>query len=669
MDKLKIGNISISGWIVTVFLFTLPFAYSRNLFYSAMNAKSFLVVIFISILAVIFSYKLFKGEISFYFIKKPVFWFISLFAMSMILSSFFGVYPELSFWSQILRGGGVVFILYTLLLSVFSGILLNRDDWKLARRSIVLSGGLFSLFYFLGTQGFGLDGVFATISFGINGLTFGNETFAGAYILLSLIISLLEYRNSTNSSRKWILGAILFQSLNPLFVNFGIWSGGIDILSNPTSVIGSAQASSITMFLVYIFILGNFIISKIKNTNLRIGLKRVYILISILSVVLGITLLFTKDSIVQRFYSEQSTGARLLVWEGAQGAIRERPILGWGYDNFQVAYQKNFDNRLFQEEYVGEIWFDRAHNFFIDMVVSFGYLGLLTFALLVASLVFVFEKSRKKGFISNNEMVLLCIFLVVYILQLQTSFETISTYVMLSFVVGYSIFLSKEDEKEKIGSKNIQIFQKFVAVILTSFVFMSSYKMVLAEHKRQIALVDIFRTKATDFEKREELINSALSRTESYESIRMASSGFIGGVLNGISSGSVSQDFVKNSLTELSLYESYYEKYIESSPLDYRARMQLSYLLMVKTILGEPSTQKAREYISHGYELSPNNPLTYLLESLSYLYEGNIAKAKELANIAIEMNPNIELSKKVMSHIEKQEKTFPVISFMKLENL
>lgn len=667
MKNLLVKNISLSGWLFAFFLFILPFVTSRDLFYASMNLKSFFVLGAVSIFALIFSYKLWKGEVSFNYFKSPIFVILGLFLISLYISAFTGVFTEVSLWSQILRGSGVFYITYISLLAVFLGTMLNIHDWKFARRSIALSGSIFSLFYFLGTQGLMIGGKFLSVDFEINGLSFGNETFAGAYILLSLIITIFEYKDSFGKVKKWILGAILLQTFNPLFVNFSVWNGTTNIFQDPSGIIGSAQASAITMYAMYVYLLGDWLVGKIKTDRVKRNIKRIYSGLWLVGIVTGIALLFSSGSIVQRFYSQESTGARLLVWEGAEEAIKEKPFFGWGNENFQVSYQKYFDNRLFQQEYVGEIWFDRAHNFFIDTLVSTGYIGLIFYMALFVGMVYLFEKARRKGHISNNEMAILGVFLGAYIVQLQTSFETVSIYVLLSFALGYAIFLSKIDKQS--NAKDNANMRKVIALVLVCLTIFGSTKLIFAEHKRQSALVSIFRIKSDNFEKRAELVNIGLSRISSYESIRTASSGFFGGVLNKISDGTGNQIVVEKSLVELSLYEKYYIDYIEASPMDYRARMQISYLYMIKTILGEPSTEKARVYIEEGYVLSPSNPLAYVMESLSYLYEGNIKKAKELANKAIALNPDIELSRKTLEHIEKQEKTFPVISFMKLQNL
>ncbi|TSC52900.1 MAG: Uncharacterized protein LiPW39_509 [Parcubacteria group bacterium LiPW_39] len=60
--------------------------------------------------------------------------------------------------------------------------------------------------------------------------------------------------------------------------------------------------------------------------------------------------------------SDTTTQNRLLLWGGAWQAWQEKPILGWGPENFEIAANKYFDSRLAPYE----AWYDRAHNFIFD---------------------------------------------------------------------------------------------------------------------------------------------------------------------------------------------------------------------------------------------------------------------------------------------------------------
>lgn len=76
---------------------------------------------------------------------------------------------------------------------------------------------------------------------------------------------------------------------------------------------------------------------------------------------------------------------RFTIWHMAWQGFLENPVLGWGQEGFNYAFNKYYDPSLFKQE----PWFDRAHNAFIDWLIAGGlpafilYLGLFGSAVLL----------------------------------------------------------------------------------------------------------------------------------------------------------------------------------------------------------------------------------------------------------------------------------------------
>jgi tetratricopeptide (TPR) repeat protein len=74
---------------------------------------------------------------------------------------------------------------------------------------------------------------------------------------------------------------------------------------------------------------------------------------------------------------------RFSIWNMALKGIEERPILGWGQENFNYVFNKYYQPSMHDQE----PWFDRAHNQFLDITIAGGvvslafYLALFGFAL------------------------------------------------------------------------------------------------------------------------------------------------------------------------------------------------------------------------------------------------------------------------------------------------
>ena len=73
---------------------------------------------------------------------------------------------------------------------------------------------------------------------------------------------------------------------------------------------------------------------------------------------------------------------RLVAWSVAWKGIEQRPLLGWGQENFDLISVGYRDPRLISGD-----TFDRSHNVFVQWTVAGGFLGLVAFLALYGSAV------------------------------------------------------------------------------------------------------------------------------------------------------------------------------------------------------------------------------------------------------------------------------------------
>jgi len=90
--------------------------------------------------------------------------------------------------------------------------------------------------------------------------------------------------------------------------------------------------------------------------------------------------------IVNRFtqikLSEGTVNARFMNWGMAWQGVKERPLLGWGQDNYEYVFSKYFDPNMYGQE----PWFDRTHDIIFDWLIAAGFLGLGAYLLINLSL-------------------------------------------------------------------------------------------------------------------------------------------------------------------------------------------------------------------------------------------------------------------------------------------
>ncbi|MCH8346609.1 MAG: O-antigen ligase family protein, partial [Chloroflexi bacterium] len=88
--------------------------------------------------------------------------------------------------------------------------------------------------------------------------------------------------------------------------------------------------------------------------------------------------------------NEESVEIRLLAAEAGLQAYLDRPLLGWGPENFFVAYDRFADPTRYQLGIV-----DRGHNQILDEMVTKGTLGALSYVALWAAIVWAIVRRRR----------------------------------------------------------------------------------------------------------------------------------------------------------------------------------------------------------------------------------------------------------------------------------
>lgn len=651
---------------MALFAFFLPFVTTDALFYGPINAKFFYVLFFAIMLTGIFAYQLFIRTRS---VSLRGRWFLGalgLLLCTQYVTALLGVFAERSFWSDIFWSSGVLFLTHVVVMAFVLSEMLSPKDWGVARRAVAYSGGLFGFFTILGIQGFGFADRVLFLNFEHSGLTLGNETYAGVYLVLALVMALVELvrREGSRRTQYALFGSVILIGLSPLLFNLGVLLGHAP-LASPLSLLGSARASSAAAFVLYGFLVMRALVCRLAPTVwvMRLVAGLGVLLVSGLTVMTS--LLFVPGSSVQEAYIAESSAARVIVWGAAWKAVQERPFLGWGPENFNFALERHFDSRLFEEQNLAEIWFDRAHNIFLDTLVGSGLAGLVASLLLIVSFVVVVCRANGKGLIGDTEATLLVALVPLHLLQLQTGFDTVASYTLLALIAGYALTL----ERGLAGSAHPLTNRLYVrggAAFLSLLVVLSLGLIVIPEYMRQRALVETF--KGGSFETQSALAKQSIARASSFESLRLSSASFLKGSL-ALLAEKPTADRVERVRAFMRLYDEHYQTYLQMHPDHYRVRMNYAYLLIVMKALGDDRLADAQEILRDSYVLSPRNPLTYILDSITELYQGDLEAADKRMAEALAINADVEFTHAAAAYLERQKKTFPNLSILKLENL
>ena len=406
--------------------------------------------------------------------KSPITIILSTYMLIAIISSFTGVSLNVSIWSTYERMQGVFdlfhwFVYFLMLSSLFR----NSSQWK-----VLLSANLLvsALVCFIGlSQYFGLHSLVSNFaednpSERIQS-SLGNAAYVGAYCVANIFIAAAliskslsnllipknyNVRKNKTGSATGLLNNFQYDKLELLAVSFWAICLSVNLMTLFLSGTRGAWLGFGIAFLSVIILYS--LIGKIKY------LKKICLAFIVLFILFIITFISFRDTdlgrevgsnnvitgrIINLDFKESSIMSRWHTWRAGARASIDKPVLGWGPDNFVIAWARYFDASDTVKEK-----FDQAHNKLIEELTTKGILGLIAYCSIWLILSYTLIKNYINVKLANNQSYVLFIGagLFSYFVQNLFLFDTSVTY--LQFIVLLSIATSMNsnfwiDEKEK----------------------------------------------------------------------------------------------------------------------------------------------------------------------------------------------------------------------------
>lgn len=292
-----------------------------------------------------------RGSVLFYSVLAFVAW--------VGLATIFSVDPVKSFWSNFERMEGYIGLLHTAALFIVAGAVLTAREWwnNFFKVSIFVASlqGMYALFQILG---------WATISTQSGArvdTSFGNATYLAVYMLFNIFLTLFILAREKQS-----------RALQSLY--------GIALVLHVVALFFTQTRGALLGFI------GGFVIAMLYVAWKGRGPLRTWAvggLISIAILAVGFIAVrdteFIRNSPLNRLasisFADKTTQARFLIWGMAYQGFTEKPLLGWGQENFSYVFNKYYNPGMYSQEQ----WFDRAHNEFIDWLLAAGLPAFILF--------------------------------------------------------------------------------------------------------------------------------------------------------------------------------------------------------------------------------------------------------------------------------------------------
>ena len=501
-------------WIILGGLFLvpfIPFLVSSSFFFPFITSKTFafriiVEIIFFAWLALAYLDPAYRPR------KSLIVYCLLSFLVIIGLADLLGVAPGKSFWSNYERMEGYITLLHLGALFLVASSTLREitprqggASWRRWWNTSLVASFLmvlYSVFQLLGVFKINQGGV------RVDG-TFGNASYLAVYMLFHIFIALyLMYKQNSSSVVRWTYGLL--------------------ILLQTTILYHTATRGAILGLLGGLFVIAILNLRNKENVLLR---KTSIVLITGLVVLVGGFFLARNTSVVQespvlaRFANisseELKGGGRSFVWPMALKGIAERPLLGWGQENFNYVFNKYYS----PEMYHLEPWFDRAHNIFLDWGVAGGMLGLLSYLSLYFALLYLVWRKQSEHF-TYAEKTILTGLVSAYFFHNLFVFDHLVSYILFFALLAYVHSRSlAEQELAAHGqasgnSRQAPVLLALSAVVLVLVVYFVNIRPIRANTSLISALITLQTGELTKtLPNFEEAYKSRLGRPEVVEQV------------------------------------------------------------------------------------------------------------------------------------------------------
>ena len=467
-------------WTVRVgimLVMAMPFIISNDTLFpfivgKAIYARSVIEVTFGVWLLLIFFYPRYRPRRSLIVAALGIWLLVSL------IAGLVGVSAVRSLWSTYERMQGIVDLAHWFAFIAMTGaVFRSLSDWRLLFTVNLIVCMIVS---FLGINQH--YGIFDMTGFGIQSAdriesTLGNATYVGAYTMVNALIALsmiihslgrspetgraseqaprsrtARRRGRRREQQAGPTGAAFnylpwLQSVWVLSVMLNLWA--LWLTGTRGAVVGLGAA-------MIVFSIGYAVWGRIRIARtVSFGLIAIAVVgIALFGVVRTTSVLdpvVESNTMLARISSiglgDASISGRVAGAKAGVLAFVEKPILGWGPENFLIAWGKHVDAEAAERDR-----FDQAHNKLVEELTTKGTLGFVSYMIVWAAMawaMFISIKRRRDN--SQLAVLILAATMLAYFVQNLFLFDTPVTLMQFSLLAAFAVaqeyWVSERDEK------------------------------------------------------------------------------------------------------------------------------------------------------------------------------------------------------------------------------
>lgn len=448
--------------------------------------------------------------------KSLILYAYTAFVSILLIADIFSVNPVRSFFSNFERMEGFIshahiFLYFLLLISIFK----TENAWGKYKEVLFISNIpvlLLAFLQLLGLESFAPMKLLPSLrdvihkyfspTQGGNQLdsSLGNSTYLAIYAVFFVFLFFISFIQSKWRKEKnaWVYLMMTILNLVVLFYTqtrgaqigfaIGVFVSAIILFFGGKKFEDLKMIRKVSLGIVVFILVGFVGLISLKNTNFIQSSPTLNRLAKVSSFANPIFFFSKAGEIKTELYSPTSTYTSLLAISGdgtftsrllnikmSLDGFKDKPILGYGQDNYFYVFSKYNDARMYSQE----PWFDRTHNVFMDWLIAGGILGLLAYLSLYFSAIWTmwfskFARAHKNTKQEFTEKALLTGLLIAYFIHNIFVFDNLVSYILFIFVLAgiHLNFNGNLETKEEVNvsPKDIKskmiIFAPFVVIAL-----------------------------------------------------------------------------------------------------------------------------------------------------------------------------------------------------------
>lgn len=596
-----------------------PLIVDRRLFFPydtgmALYFRLIVELLFVLWLVFIFLYPQYRPKFNL-LISSAVAYLLALTAATVFSSN-----PYLSFWGDAERMLGLFGILHFFALFLIgTSLFREKKEWRWLL-IVFTAASLVVCFYGI-LQRFGLTSIKPGASRIL--ATVGNAGILAAYLIFGLFFSAYLALTEEKKNLKWIFGASAAVHLIAVIMTgtrgayLGVAAGFLFAsaiivynLKANKKIIKSAAIAAIALILIY----GGLFLSRNQNwvkNNLYLNRLTAFSL------------------------SDVTVKTRLMSWRWGLAGFSDRPVLGYGLEQFAIPY-----NKYFQAEYynyaAGDTYFDRAHNIAVELLATTGIVGLASYFLLLAAAFYCLIKIYK----NKSDYVFTAVFgglIIAYFIQNLLIFD------LLPALLGFMALLAVVNNNYSNGSGNeiiakAGVKKELLAPIALILLFCLVYSLNNLIYKPYKALKDDVAGQVYlpyEYDKGMEFLKHSVSYNIPLDlDLRAAAANTI---FNYYRDNQVDQKNIKNDIDfAINLYKENLKYLPDDAYYNYKTGEIMDYRFVID--LDEKILPEAKKYIDKAISLSPGRAEIYYILAENLLMSGKLEEAIAADEKAVELN-------------------------------